>query len=208
MINLVGGGLQSASSLFVPYGSIAFNLNVDATVIASPFGFVSAPIPIVFQLDANGNILPNAPAATAQIWSNAELNPRNAAGLGTYYLVTFYSQAGARLNNPMWWQFTQAAGATVNISQMTPVATVGGNVIFYPTPSLGGNTTVTQLTVAAPNAGPFQVAHDLGQAPDAASILETLPGGSIYWQNPPWDATYLYLVASDAGLNCIVQLWT
>lgn len=203
MINLVGGGLQSASSLFVPYGSIAFNLNVDATVIASPFGFVSAPIPIVFQLDANGNILPNAPAATAQIWSNAELNPRNAAGLGTYYLVTFYSQAGARLNNPMWWQFTQAAGATVNISQMTPVATVGGNVIFYP--SFGAN--ITQISLSPVAADDFVVPHGLGSAPKGMSILMT-SGGLIYAQAVPYDNTNLYLVASDAGVTGIAQLWT
>jgi hypothetical protein len=203
MITLTGGGFQNASGLFVANGAVSFSLNCDATVIAAPYGLVSSEIPVVFQLDGNGNLI-----QPCKLYSNKELNPQNLIGLGTYYLVTFYDQNGSRLNQPMWWQFPEAAGVTVNISNMTPVSTVGGNVIFYPTPSLGGNTTVTQLTVAAPNAGPFQVAHDLGQAPDAASILETLPGGSIYWQNPPWDATYLYLVASDAGLNCIVQLWT
>ena len=134
MITLENGGIQSAANIFVPNGSISFSLNVDATVIASPFGFVCADIPVVFQFDSNGNILPNSPAAAAQIWSNAELNPQNDIGLGTYYLVTLYDQNGARLNSvPMWWQFTEANGATVNISEMTPFATIGGNVIFYPT---------------------------------------------------------------------------
>ena len=118
----------------MPYGSIVFQLNTDATIVASPFGFVCADVPVVFQFDGNGNILPNAPAAAAQIWSNQELNPQNSVGLGTYYLVTLYDQNGSRLNStPMWWQFTELNGATVNISEMTPFATVGGNIIFYPT---------------------------------------------------------------------------
>jgi hypothetical protein len=134
MITLINGKVQNASNIFVPNGSIKFQLNVDATVLASPFGFVCADIPITFQLDANGDILPNAPAAAAQIYSNAELNPQNSIGLGTYYLVTIYDQNGARLNAvPMWWQFPEAAGSTVDISQMVPFSTIGGNVIFYPT---------------------------------------------------------------------------
>lgn len=134
MITIINGGVQDASNIFVPNGSIVFQLNVDATVVASPFGFVCADIPVVFQFDSNGNILPNSPAAAAQIWSNAELNPQNNIGLGTYYLVTLYDQNGSRLNStPMWWQFTELNGATVNISEMTPFATVGGNIIFYPT---------------------------------------------------------------------------
>jgi hypothetical protein len=62
------------------------------------------------------------------------LNPQNSVGLGTYYLVTFYDQSGARINlTPMWWQFTQPANTTVDIGEMIPFLTVGGNVIFYPT---------------------------------------------------------------------------
>jgi hypothetical protein len=125
----VNGGIQNASSIFVPNGSICFQLNVDATVIAPPYGFVGASLEVTFQFDATGNLV-----QPAQLYSNAELNPQNGMGLGTYYLVTVYDQNGARINqDPMWWQFTEAAGATVDISAMTPYATVGGNVIFYPT---------------------------------------------------------------------------
>jgi len=140
VITLTNLGVQNASNIFVPNGSIRFQLNVDASVIASPYGFVAADVPVTFQLDANGNILPNAPAAAAQIWSNAELNPQNSEGLGTYYLVTLYDQNGAILNSvPMWWQFSQANGATVNISEMTAFMTEG-NVIYYPTIGTGGGT--------------------------------------------------------------------
>jgi hypothetical protein len=132
-INLVNGHLQNPQALAVPNGSITFQLNADATVIAAPYGFVSAETVATFSLDANGNILPPSGAAAAQIYSNLELNPQNNIGLGTYYLVTFYDQNNAALNQPMWWQFTQAANSTVDIGEIVPISTVGGNVIFYPT---------------------------------------------------------------------------
>ena len=132
-ITLINGYPQGPNSLIVPNGSISFQLNVDATVVAAPGGFVAADLVVVFQFNSAGQIQPNTGNA-AQIYSNAELNPQDSSGLGTYYLVTFYDQNGARLNkNPMWWQFPEAAGSTVDISQMIPFSTVGGNVIFYPT---------------------------------------------------------------------------
>jgi len=154
MITLVNGHIQNASSLAVPNGSMNLQLNIDATVIAAPYGFVSASIPIVFQFDENGNILPNAPAAAALIYSNLELNPQNTVGLGTYYLVTFYDANGARINKaPMWWLFTQVAGSTVDIGEVTPFASVGGNVIFYPSTLTIGPPAPTVLGGVFSNAG-------------------------------------------------------
>src|ERR1039458_6241370 len=94
MITLTNGRFENASGIFVPNGSISFSLNVDATVIAAPGGFVCADIPVVFQLDANGDLI-----QPAKIFSNEELNPQlSSTLLGTYYLVTVYDQNGARLN--------------------------------------------------------------------------------------------------------------
>lgn len=129
MITLTGGNIQSCGGIGIPDGSIVMQLNVDATIIATPFGFVAAARPVTFQFDSTGNLV-----QPCKIWSNKELNPQNQIGLGTYYLVTLYNANGARVNqSPMWWQFTEANGDTVDISQLTPFATVGGNVIFYPT---------------------------------------------------------------------------
>lgn len=129
MITLTNGLPQGPNGIIVPNGSVSFQLNVDATVIAAPYGFVCAAIPVIFQFDGTGALI-----QPAQLWSNLELNPQNSVGLGTYYLVTFYDQNGAVLNAvPLWFQFTEAANATVDISKMTPFATIGGNVIFYPT---------------------------------------------------------------------------
>src|ERR1035437_8998267 len=143
MITLINLHLQNASSIFVPNGSISFQLNVDSTIMAAPGGFVSAAALVTFQLDANGDLI-----QPAKLWSNEELNPQlSSTLLGTYYLVTFYDQNGARLNvSPMWWQFPELNGATVDISQMTPVSTVGGNVIYYPTAFTGGTVTSISLT--------------------------------------------------------------
>ena len=131
----------------MPNGSIKFQLNVDATVIAAPYGFVAADIPVVFQFNAAGQIQPNPPAVAAKIWSNEELQPQlSSTLLGTYYLVTFYDQNGAVINaTPLWWQFPESANATVDISQMTAISTVGGNIIYYPT-AFGGGGSVTSVS--------------------------------------------------------------
>ena len=153
-INLVNGFPETPSGIIIPNGYVTFQLNVDATVVAAPGGFVGSDTPVTFQFNALGQIQPNPPAATAQIYSNAELNPQNSVGLGTYYLVTFYTQSGARLNqNAMWWQFPEAAGSTVDISQMIPYSTVGGNVIFYPTNFTIGPPGPTTLGGVFSNAG-------------------------------------------------------
>lgn len=134
MITLINGNIQNQSGMFVPNGSISFQLNIDATVIAEPYGIIPAEQVVTFQFNSDGDIQPLPGESEAQIYSNAELNPQNSLGLGTYYLVSIYDANGARLNKlPMWWQFTEEAGATVDISQMVPFSTVGGNVIFYPT---------------------------------------------------------------------------
>lgn len=131
MITLVNGNIQTPGGLIVPNGSITLQLNVDGTVIAPPGGLVMATEVVVFQFDANGQI-----QANAQIYSNRELQPQNSLGLGTYYLVTFYDANGARINKtPMWWQFAENTGATIDLGTMTPYAVLGGNVIFYPIPA-------------------------------------------------------------------------
>ena len=103
-------------------------------------------MPVVFQFNAACQIQPNPPAVAAKIWSNEELQPQlSSTLLGTYYLVTFYDQNGAVLNaTPLWWQFPESLGATVDISQMTAISTVGGNILYYPT-NFGGSGTVTSV---------------------------------------------------------------
>jgi hypothetical protein len=145
MITLTNGFPQGPNGLIVPNGSIKFQLNVDATIIAAPHGFVFANVAVTFQFDKNGALI-----QPVNIWSNEELQPQlSSVLLGTYYLVTFYDQNGALLNDtPLWWQFPNTIGSTVDISNMTPISTVGGNIIFYPTLGGGGGGTGTVTSVA------------------------------------------------------------
>jgi hypothetical protein len=202
VITLINLHLQNASSLFVSNGSIVLQLNVDSTVIASPFGFVSADIPIVFQLDANGDLI-----QPAKIYSNAELFPQlSPTLLGTYYLVTFYTQAGARVSQPMWWQFPESSGATVDISNMIPVSQVGGVVIFYPVFS-GGSGSVTSVTFT----GDGTILSSTPSAPVTTTgtllaTLKTQPAGTIFAgpaTGGPALPTFRAIVASDlpAGIT-------
>jgi hypothetical protein len=59
---------------------------------------------------------------------------------------------------------------------------------------------ITPVPLAPSAPGNFTVAHGLGAAPVAAPI-EMTSGGAIWFQTPGYDATNLYLVASDAGVT-------
>ena len=202
MIHLTNGYPQGPNGLIVPNGSIKLALNVDATVIAAPYGFVCADVPVVFQFNAAGQVQPNAPAATADIWSNRELQPQlSSTLLGTYYFVTFYDQNGAILNaTPLWWQFPETAGSTVDISQMTPISTVGGNVIFYPT-SFGGGGSVTSVTftgdgtvLSATPSAPVTASGTLTAVLATQSVNRILAGPV---SGPAAAPTFRALVAAD-----------
>ncbi len=66
------------------------------------------------------------------------------------------------------------------------------------------NTSAT-VSVAPSTAGNFTVAHGLGRAPIEAIVTMT-SGGAIWCQATCFDATNLYLVASDASLTAAVRV--
>jgi len=75
--------------------------------------------------------------------------------------------------------------------------------IWYDTGSAWVNVTPVPVSVAlAPSApGNFTQAHGMSRAPIAVLISMT-SGGAIWLQNPTgFDATNLYLAASDAGVT-------
>jgi hypothetical protein len=144
VITLINSQIQNQAGLAVPNGSVVFQLNMDATIVAAPGGQVLASQAVVFQFDATGAI-----SGTAKLFSNLELNPQQTGGfVATYYLVTFYDANGARLNTrPMWWIFPNAAGSTVDIGKMTPLQTIGGTIIFYPTVTTSQTTRGIQVVI-------------------------------------------------------------
>jgi hypothetical protein len=204
MITLINGYVQNPAGLIVPNGSIKLQLNVDATIIAAPYGFVAANVPVVFQFNAACQIQPNPPAVAAKIWSNEELQPQlSSTLLGTYYLVTFYDQNGAVLNaTPLWWQFPESAGATVDISQMTAISTVGGNIIYYPT-AFGGSGTVTSVAfvgdgviLSATPSTPVTVSGDITATLLTQSNNLVFAGPIV---GPAGLPTFRFLVAADVN---------
>jgi hypothetical protein len=66
--------------------------------------------------------------------------------------------------------------------------------------------TYTMIPVIAPNTGAFQVAHGLGAMPKAGFISQT-SDGRIRWEEPRYDATWLYLSASDVDLTAEITIW-
>ena len=60
--------------------------------------------------------------------------------------------------------------------------------------------TSTQVAFTTTAPGPFTLAHNLGIVPGSV-IIELTAGGAVWFQTTRYDATNLYLVASDAGLT-------
>src|SRR5579864_8085621 len=209
MITLIGGNLQGPNNLAVPFGSVVFQLNVDATVIAAPHGFVAAAVPVIFQFDSTGNLI-----QPAKLWSNEELQPQlSPTLLGTYYLTTFYDQNGARINiSPLWFQFPEIAGSTVDIGNVTPISTVGGNVLFYPTNFGASNPpgTVTSVTftgdgtvLSSTPSAPVTLTGTVTATLNTQSANRVLAGPA---SGPAAAPTFRALVSAD--LPAVVSVWS
>lgn len=64
-----------------------------------------------------------------------------------------------------------------------------------------------RLAITAGAAGKFSLIHKLGRTPLGAVIYMT-SGGALWFQLPTlFDATNLYLTASDAGITASIQVW-
>jgi hypothetical protein len=69
-----------------------------------------------------------------------------------------------------------------------------------------GGLSPTSVVLAPTEPGNFTVAHGLSGTP-AAVTIEMTSGGQIWFQTERYDATNLYLVASDSGLTGFAQVW-
>jgi hypothetical protein len=64
-----------------------------------------------------------------------------------------------------------------------------------------------QIDAAPGAAGSFALAHRLGRVPAGAFIQMTSSGAMWFQSSAMYDATNLYLVASDAGVTAKVMVW-
>ncbi len=67
--------------------------------------------------------------------------------------------------------------------------------------------TSAKIQLAPIYPGNFTVAHGLGKSPTLV-IIRMSSGGAIWLDTPPYDATNLYLIASDAGVTGEAEVWT
>lgn len=118
-----------------------------------------------------------------------------AHGLGVtpaFVLIQMTSDGAIWLQSPTSFDST-------NIYFTASDAGVTGTALVFVTPA------DAEIALAPSAPGPFTVAHGLGTSP-LMSLVEMLSDGAIRWQSTPWDATNLYLVASDAGITGKAQV--
>jgi hypothetical protein len=138
------------------------------------------------------------------------------AGNTQIYYVTIYDP-GYVGDTPGATNLTSFIGTTLaSVNYLQPGYIYMGSVVANHTATNntvnpGGQPAPTsnafvQLSINPANPGNFTVAHGLGHTPIVVDIAMT-SAGAIWLQSPtPFDATNLYLVASDAGLTARVFL--
>jgi hypothetical protein len=110
------------------------------------------------------------------------------------------------------WNFNDTTPAAppgrVNIQlQGDPVTgNISGNVAASGTSGSTAVAVVVEIALAPGAPGNFTVAHGLPAAP-AFVLIQMDSGGDIYFQTARYDATNLYLTASDAGIVGKAQCW-
>jgi hypothetical protein len=199
MISLINGHIQTVNNLPIqPLGYMEMYLNMDASVLAAPYGLVlgGTKNAVRFYFDSNCDII-----TPAQIWSNIELNPQNITSVGTWYVVNFYDSNGTRLNNaPMNWVFTEIAGSSVDIGTMT---SINQGTAYYPTLSSlaeGSFSSPPPIGNVTPNTGEFTSIDILG-AP-SGSVVKADGTGYVSLGSAAYVATTTF---DNAGAAATVQ---
>lgn len=109
---------------------------------------------------------------------------------------------GTNTKVPGWEFFTPNAGWLVWNTALTEYQQFNGTAwVPLQTPAL-----TLQVALAPSSPGNFTVAQSLGSVPSAVTI-EMTSGGQIWFQSTRYDASNLYLVASDAGLTGYAKVW-
>lgn len=122
-------------------------------------------------------ILPAAPASASSYLFYNSVN-------GFYYQP---SPVGAAAGDALLGQVTTSATAVTAVVEATAI--------------------YGQVSVAPANPGNFSVPHLLGRTPVGALVLMTSSGAVWFQASPLFDATNLYLVASQGGITAKVQVW-
>lgn len=116
-----------------------------------------------------------------------------------------YVAVEMKTSGAIWLQSTPADATNVNLVA-SDASLTGTAYVWLAFPHIVVAQTVTvPLAPSAP--GNFTVAHTLGSNPSLV-LIRMKSGGAIWFQNPTgYDASNLYLVASDAGITGDAELW-
>lgn len=126
-------------------------------------------------------------AISTTLWGNDNINPA-----GTLYRVSVMDDTKVVIQYDNY----DITGGTFDLNSASPT----------PAPPAPTVTSSEVLSVLSTAAGNFTQVHTLGQLPTWADIAMT-SGGSIYFQSTKFDATNLYLVASDVGVSADIFVY-
>lgn len=148
-------------------------------------------------------VQPMTLSATLHVSSLAPGNFSVAHGLGIVpFLIEIVPSSGGAI-----WAQSDYADAT-NLYLTASDAGVTATVYVYTTIAQGLNlqSPAAKLLVSSPAPGNFAVPHGLGAVPSMVEILPTSAGG-LWTQSPAFDATNLYLTASDTGVTASISVY-
>ncbi len=126
--------------------------------------------------------------------------PHGLAGTPSLALIQM-SHTGA-----IWFQSTPYDATNLNM-QASFAGTTGTAYVWLTMPAINTLSLTAKVALAPSAPGNFTVAHGLSVTPILA-IIRMSSGGEIWFQAPPYDATNLNLVASDAGITGEAEVWT
>ena len=142
-------------------------------------------------------------SATLQVTSVAPGNFSVAHGLDTVpFLIEIIPTSGGAI----WGQAGFADQTNVYLAASDTGITVTILVYTLAAQGLVVQAPAKQLLVESPGPGAFTVAHTLGAEPSMIEVLPTSPG-AIWVQTPAFDATNVYLEASEDGQTATISVY-
>jgi hypothetical protein len=161
-----------------------------------------------------------APGTTASVPASAGLVELYSDGTNVAALTGGSGSAGTvtsvALTMPAEFSVAGSPIATAGTLAVTRVSQSANKVLASPDGSSGVMSpralapldlpSPTEINLAPGADGNFQVAHGLSGTPRLA-LIQMTSGGAIWFQSTRYDATNIYLVASDASVTGKAEVW-
>ena len=184
------GGRQNVKWLVSapPYG---IQVNVNGVIEVLQFRDVSANVPNPGSPGGGSLVIFEIPVSSIY---PGDFTIAHGLSTAPAFVIIQMDSGGA-----IWLQFPTGFDAT-NLYLVASDAGVSGTALCFMSPP------DAELTVAPIYKGDFSIPHGLGVTP-ALALVQMTSGGAIWFQTPPYDATNINLVSSDAGVGGNVYVW-